>query len=80
MSKTERVLNAVERKCPVCGKTFIPAPYHIYRYESKIYCGWNCHVSARKEREQKEIKEREEKLNENFYRRRRNKTNKGAHK
>ena len=72
MSKSKPILNARELKCPVCGKIFIPAAYHIYRHGNKIYCGWNCYESARKERE--------EKFNENFNRRRRNKTDKGAHK
>ena len=29
--------------CPVCGKNFIPAPYHIYNDFGKFYCSWTCY-------------------------------------
>ena len=32
-----------ELKCPGCGKGFIPAPYHVYRTSTKIYCSWTCY-------------------------------------
>lgn len=28
--------------CPVCGKIFCPAPYHIYEDDNGIYCSWTC--------------------------------------
>lgn len=28
--------------CPVCGKTFCPAPYHVYEDEHGVYCSWTC--------------------------------------
>ena len=39
-----------ELKCPLCGKNFIPAPQHIYRYEGEVFCSWTCynHRSDRK--------------------------------
>lgn len=27
-------------KCKKCGKAFVPAPYHIYRYGNYLYCSW----------------------------------------
>lgn len=30
------------RVCPICGKEFIPAPQHVYRYMDKVYCSWTC--------------------------------------
>lgn len=35
----------VKHKCPVCGKTFFPAPYHVYkdhRNPDRIVCTWHC--------------------------------------
>lgn len=33
-------------KCPVCGKEFIPAPFHVYKVytkgQYKLACSWNC--------------------------------------
>lgn len=31
-----------ERKCPICGKNFIAAPFHIYRANSRLVCSWGC--------------------------------------
>lgn len=47
------------RTCPICGKTFIPAPYHVYRMSGKRsarVCSWSCHLEAerRHEAERKE--------------------------
>lgn len=34
--------------CPICGKKFIPAPYHVYRIRNKSgrvcvrVCSWTC--------------------------------------
>lgn len=30
-------------KCNKCGKTFYPAPYHIYCERGKYYCSWTCY-------------------------------------
>jgi hypothetical protein len=36
----------VDRVCAVCGRTFVPAPYHIFKRiigtKTFYYCGWNC--------------------------------------
>lgn len=32
----------VEAKCAKCGKTFCPAPYHVYKDGRKLYCSWTC--------------------------------------
>lgn len=31
-----------ERKCPICGKTFLPAPLHIYKVNNRLVCSWGC--------------------------------------
>ena len=40
--------NAV--KCPVCGKTFVPAPYHVYkeagRAKTRKVCSYSCMLKA----------------------------------
>lgn len=38
----------VEATCPICGKVFVPAPYHIYKQRSgrtghKYYCSYSCY-------------------------------------
>lgn len=37
----------VERICKVCGRVFVPAPYHVFKRgygmdKVTYYCGWNC--------------------------------------
>lgn len=34
-----------QRKCPVCGEKFIPAPQHVYKERHAPYrlvCSWSC--------------------------------------
>lgn len=31
-----------ERKCPICGKIFLAAPFHIYKAKNKLVCSWGC--------------------------------------
>lgn len=37
--------------CPICGRTFIPAPYHIYKAyingSLKYLCSWTCYCKAK---------------------------------
>lgn len=44
-----------EYVCPVCGKTFIAAPYHVYAVSTKkgkaLACSWSCVL--KNERKQK---------------------------
>lgn len=37
--------SAYEYVCPVCGKSFVPAPYHVYQEQGKPYCSWSCYRS-----------------------------------
>lgn len=32
----------VELTCPVCGKTFVPAPEHAYKVDRKTVCSYHC--------------------------------------
>lgn len=36
----------VVHKCPICGKSFIPAAMHIYRKNGNAFCGWNCYLKS----------------------------------
>ena len=38
-------------KCPICGKTYIPAPDHVYRSYNgkKLVCSYKCSCQSRKE-------------------------------
>ena len=33
----------VEMKCPKCGRNFIPAPMHVFKTKTKVYCSWTCY-------------------------------------
>lgn len=53
-----------EIKCPVCGKNFIPAPYHAYK--THFYkvgyitcCSWHCLSKAKQESERLKDNENE---------------------
>lgn len=44
----------VERVCPVCGRTFIPAPMHIYKENDmsghvRVVCSWPCLCAYRRQ-------------------------------
>ena len=46
--------DAVVRICPVCGKVFIPAVYHVYHtvgYDPKAVCSYSCMVKQEREHE-----------------------------
>lgn len=41
--KEDRFLKS--RICPICNKSFIPAPYHVYRDKfttRRMVCSWAC--------------------------------------
>ena len=40
-----------ERTCPVCGKTFVPAPHHVYEESNMLFCKWTCLTKYRREKE-----------------------------
>lgn len=41
-----------EEKCPVCGKIFIPAPFHYYKLKKRrLVCGWNCQIEGERRKE-----------------------------
>ncbi len=33
----------MEKRCKKCGKTFIPAYYHIFKDGKRFYCSWTCY-------------------------------------
>lgn len=56
-------------KCPICGKTFVPAPQHIYKFTDKgrikSVCSWGCmrahekKIEQEKEEQKKKRKEKQ---------------------
>jgi len=50
--------NLVERKCPVCGKIFVPAPEHVYIEDQKGFCKWTCLCEYRRRKEEAKEKRR----------------------
>lgn len=41
----------IEKECPVCGRTFVPAPFHVYVEDNKYFCKWTCLTRYRRDRE-----------------------------
>lgn len=50
--------------CPVCGKHFIPAPFHryvlYYQGVKIVCCRWNCYVKAQRAKDEAERQNYEE--------------------
>ena len=40
----------IERECAFCGKIFIPAPYHSYKYCDKLLCSYTCRLRYEEQR------------------------------
>lgn len=41
--------------CPVCGKSYAPAPFHVYHepgYKSKRVCSYTCMLTAERRHEE----------------------------
>ena len=38
--------------CPVCGKKFVPSPYHVYKTDNSRLrvCSWSCLCKSREKR------------------------------
>lgn len=45
--------NVVEKKCPVCGKIFCPAPLHAYKVKGVLVCTYSCVLKAEREKKAK---------------------------
>ena len=41
------------RVCPVCGKTYIPAPFHIYKVAGRKVCSYSCSLQNVKNKQEK---------------------------
>lgn len=45
-----------EKKCPICGKNFVPAPYHSYRSRGRsaaLVCSYHCVLESERREEEK---------------------------
>lgn len=45
-----RVSGIAEKECVVCGKTFIPAPEHIYKRKTEYMCSYTCYRKGKGKR------------------------------
>lgn len=55
MSGKRNTVHLIERKCPVCGKTFFPFPEHVYkdaRDKSRNVCSWSCTLKSERLKEE----------------------------
>ena len=60
MSK-DRGSTITERECPMCHKTFVPAPYHAYRAhnKSRLVCSYHCMLASDRAYEERMAANRE---------------------
>ena len=52
--KMEKEKEWRSHRCPVCGKTFIPAGQHMYRINNQLVCTYKCRTKWEKEHPKKE--------------------------
>ena len=43
-----------EKKCPICGKKYIPAALHIYKVKGVLVCSYTCQQKGNKEKGHRE--------------------------
>lgn len=43
MRKDGKAFGFRDRKCPVCKKIFVPAPFHVYDDDGVLLCGNTCY-------------------------------------
>ena len=61
---TERTYILSELVCPVCGKIYIPAPFHVYKIKAnKLVCSYKCQIEYENHRK---LSEPNVVLNEKF--------------
>lgn len=36
----------MDRTCPICGRNFIPAPFHVYRVNNVRVCTYSCQLKG----------------------------------
>ncbi len=46
----------VIRVCPICGKKFVPAPFHLYKVGKRKVCSYTCTLPGAKEKKNKQEK------------------------
>lgn len=51
--KKDPYKDLIERRCPVCRRLFVPAPYHVYKHSEKMFCSYSCYNSFLNKKEQK---------------------------
>lgn len=48
--------NFTSNTCPVCGKSFVPAAYHVYRTKTgrtRFVCSYHCMLASERDRIQR---------------------------
>lgn len=56
MSKFTANCTFRELTCPICKRTFIKAPEHVFVQDGKTFCRWNCLCEYRHRKEEKKKK------------------------
>ena len=46
----EKYDGLTDRTCPICGRNFIPAPYHVYRVNNVLVCTYTCMRKGEREK------------------------------
>lgn len=49
MSEPYECTEVQDHTCPVCGRNFIPAPFHQFRVYGRRVCTWNCQLRGERE-------------------------------
>lgn len=49
MSEPYEFTEIHDHTCPVCGRNFIPAPFHLFRVSEKRVCSWHCQLRGERE-------------------------------
>lgn len=55
MAGKRNTVHIIERKCPVCRKTFFPYPEHVYkdaRDKKRNVCSWGCVLKSERLKEE----------------------------
>lgn len=59
MRKGDTKAIALEARCGVCGRIFVPAPEHVYKDKRHPYgkvCSWSCVCASEKMKEERRAK------------------------
>ena len=56
-----------DRRCAICKRKFLPAPYHVYRVNDRYCCCYTCYLKLQRQLEEKKNAKKLEKQNERWW-------------